>query len=160
MKMRRRSRMSARTPPMRAKARVGSDAAAWTRATMSGDGAMMVISQAAPTDCTHCPKLAESVPSHTARNMPKRNGDSAVPRRRRRSTTARPSAIAALRLCQRSEDRQLGERRAEPFPADGVELAVVLDIEDKRVDPLAQIGVAAPQGDAVRLVAQGDLGLE
>src|SRR6202023_3237087 len=72
----------ARTPPKRAKARVGSAEAACTSATMSGDGAIRVISQAAPTDCTHCPKLADSVPIHTARNMPKRKGDSAVGARR------------------------------------------------------------------------------
>src|SRR6185437_12123069 len=59
-----------------------------------------------------------------------------------------------------SERRQLGEGRAEPFLADRVEFAVVLDIEEESVDPLPQVGVGAAQRDAVGLVAQRQLGLD
>src|SRR2546422_6462210 len=58
-----------------------------------------------------------------------------------------------------SEDRQVLERELPPLPADGVELAVVLDRVQEGVQPLQQVALSAPDADAEMQRAKHDLHL-
>ncbi len=70
----RRSHISAAAPASNEETSSGAVDAAWTSATISADGAMVVIAQAAPTDCTQVPMLENSDASQIARKMGTRNG--------------------------------------------------------------------------------------
>src|SRR5207245_10881812 len=58
-----------------------------------------------------------------------------------------------------SEDRQVLERELPPLPADGVELAVVLDRVQEGVQPLQQVALSAPDANAEMQRAKHDLHL-
>src|SRR5690606_7678520 len=72
--MLRRSKLSARAPAASEKILMGRVVAACTRATISSELEMDVISQAAPTACTSPPRLDASVAVHSARKVRCRNG--------------------------------------------------------------------------------------
>ena len=70
----RRSHISATAPANSENVSSGAVDAAWTSATMSADGAMVVMAQAAPTDCTQVPMLENNEASQIARKKAMRNG--------------------------------------------------------------------------------------
>ena len=72
--VRRRSRMSARAPPGRAKRNTGSMAAACTKLTISGEGASEVISHPAPVFWIHMPVLLARLAIQSARKIGWRRG--------------------------------------------------------------------------------------
>src|SRR6266852_1547741 len=63
------------------------------------------------------------------------------------------------RTSPESEDRQVLERELAPLPADGVELAVVLDRVHEGVQPLQQVALSAADADAEVQRAAHDLHL-
>jgi hypothetical protein len=71
---RRRSTRSARAPAGSASRNIGRLVAACTAATIGGDGARLVISQAAPTSCTQVPRFDAIVASQRARKSGSRSG--------------------------------------------------------------------------------------
>ena len=75
----RRSHRSAMAPANSANRRIGARIAVWTRATMSGVPASVVISQAAPTPCTSQPIEPTRLASQMARNSGSRSGDRMPP---------------------------------------------------------------------------------
>src|SRR5206468_4380600 len=77
-KTRRRSRISARAPPGRARRNSGMVVAACTSETISGEGASNVINQAAAESCIHVPMLDTTSEIHRARNNGRRSGLQAV----------------------------------------------------------------------------------
>src|SRR4051794_31702095 len=78
---RRRSQTSAAAPARSENSMMGSELAAWTRATMSAEGAIEVISQEAPTPWMRLPKLETRLAVQMARKMRWRNGPSVEERR-------------------------------------------------------------------------------
>src|SRR4051794_17823606 len=78
---RRRSQTSAAAPARSENSMIGSELAAWTRATMSAEGAIEVISHEAPTPWMRLPKLETRLAVQMARKMRCRNGPSVEERR-------------------------------------------------------------------------------
>ena len=111
--------MSARAPAGSASRKTGSMEAAWTRLTISGEGARLVISQPAPVFCIQMPILLASVASQSVR---KTGGEGA----------GRRAASAIGEACQRdrharpgcgSETPAIGLARASPAPATSTGMA-------------------------------------
>ena len=74
---RRRSMFSAIAPATRERSMIRRDVEVWTRATMSGDGAIWSIIQDAPTDWMSLPKFESRLAVQTPRKTGKRKGESA-----------------------------------------------------------------------------------
>ena len=67
--IRRRSKLSAKTPAASEKTMIGRVIDVWTSATMLSEAESEVIIQAAPTDCTRPPKFDASVAIQSMRNV-------------------------------------------------------------------------------------------
>ena len=98
---RRRSTMSAKAPATRAKRRIGASIAVWTRATMSGVPASVVISHAAPAPWISVPRAETRLAAQMTRNMPGRRRGARMPPPRRRSRPRPGHARHAAELAPR-----------------------------------------------------------
>jgi hypothetical protein len=74
---RRRSSTSASAPAGSANRNIGAAAAVRTSATIVGEGASVVMSQAAPTSCIHVPMFDANAAIQSRRNTRWRSGDHA-----------------------------------------------------------------------------------